>query len=48
MYIIILARIIFIECQVKIKEDTNKSAKSKDRENRIDNRYLGCETDSVK
>lgn len=37
---------MFVKFQVKIKEDLKTSAKSKDREDRIDNRYLGCKPDS--
>ena len=39
-----MARTISVEFQVKIKCDLNKSADSKYREHKIDNRYLGCET----
>lgn len=48
MYIIILARTVFAKFRVKIIADLIKSAKCKDREDRLDNRYLECETDSVK
>ena len=43
-----MVRTISVEFQVKIKYGLNKSANSKYREDKIDNRYLGCETDSVK
>ena len=43
-----MVRTISVQFQVKIKYDLNKSANSKYREDKIDNRYLGCETDSVK
>ena len=43
-----MGRTISVEFQVKIKYDLNKGANSKYREDTIDNRYLGCETDSVK
>lgn len=48
MYIIILVRIVFVKFQVKIIVDLIKSVKCKDREDRLDNRYLECEIDSVK